>query len=82
MSKHINKIVIVGGGTAGWLTAGLLAAEHSQKNDDLGMTITLIESMDIAPIGVGEGTWPSMRETLKTIGINETDFLVECDASF
>jgi hypothetical protein len=44
--------------------------------------ITLVESPDIATIGVGEGTWPTMRETLATIGIDEEEFLVACEGSF
>lgn len=82
MSKSINKVVILGGGTAGWITAGILAAEHIELDNPNTLQITLIESTEIAPIGVGEGTWPSMRETLKTIGISESEFLTECDASF
>jgi tryptophan halogenase len=81
MNKPLKKIVIVGGGSAGWLTAGVIAAEHL-TNQDSGLEITLIESSDVAPIGVGEGTWPSMRSTLKKMGISETDFLVSCDATF
>jgi len=81
MNKPLKKIVIVGGGSAGWLTAGVIAAEHA-TNIDSGIEITLIESSDVAPIGVGEGTWPSMRSTLKKMGISETEFLLECDASF
>ena len=76
MTKPIQNVIIVGGGTAGWLSACLLAA----KQPDLA--ITLIEAPDIPTIGVGEGTWPTMRETLATIGIAESEFLRECDASF
>lgn len=82
MSEVIKEIVIVGGGTAGWLTAGILAAEHVILDQPDTIKITLVESPTIATIGVGEGTWPSMRETLKTIGVSETEFLKECDASF
>jgi tryptophan halogenase len=84
MFKPLKKVVIVGGGSAGWLTAGIIAAEHAARSDtgDTGIEVTLIESADVAPIGVGEGTWPSMRSTLKKMGISETDFLLECDASF
>lgn len=81
MSEPIRKIVILGGGTAGWLTAGVIAAEHQSKSDQ-GIQVTLIESPDVKPIGVGEGTWPTMRGTLKKMGISETDFFRECDASF
>jgi tryptophan halogenase len=81
MHKPLKKIVIVGGGSAGWLTAGVIAAEHSIDGDS-GIEVTLIESADVPTIGVGEGTWPTMRSTLKKMGVSETDFLLECDASF
>lgn len=81
MSARVRQIVIVGGGAAGWLTAGVLAAEFQSKGaDQLG--VTLIESPDVKTIGVGEGTWPSMRDTLASIGISETELFGECDASF
>ena len=79
----VNKIVIVGGGTAGWLTAGLLAAAHSQKSvSGERLSITVIESDTILPIGVGEGTWPTMRRTLAKIGITESDIVKHASATF
>ncbi|WNC71537.1 tryptophan 7-halogenase [Thalassotalea psychrophila] len=81
MNNPLKKIVIVGGGTAGWLTAGILAAEHNAHRAD-GLEITLIESPDLKPIGVGEGTWPTMRDTIQSIGISEYDFISCCDVSF
>lgn len=81
MNHPVKKIVIVGGGSAGWLTAGIIAAEHKTNTKD-GIEITLIESPQVATVGVGEGTWPSMRSTLKNIGISETEFIISCDASF
>jgi len=80
-SSTIRHVVVVGGGSAGWLTAGLIAAEHRAASPD-GLRVTLIESPDVAPIGVGEGTWPSMRDTLRRIGVSESDFFRECDAAF
>ncbi|MEJ2382841.1 MAG: tryptophan 7-halogenase [Xanthomonadales bacterium] len=77
----IEHIVIVGGGSAGWLTAGLLAGEYRLGGAD-GLRITLVESPDVQTIGVGEGTWPTMRSTLQRIGIGESEFLIECSASF
>jgi len=77
----VNRIVIVGGGTAGWLAACLIAA-RSDPHADAPMSVTLIESPDVPTIGVGEGTWPTMRRTLEAIGIGEAEFLLACDASF
>jgi len=79
--KAIKHIVIVGGGSAGWLTAGVIAAEHKSHLAS-GVQVTLVESPDVNIIGVGEGTWPTMRETLDKIGISETDLFRECDAAF
>lgn len=76
MSGSIGQVAVVGGGSAGWLAASVLAARRPE------LAVTLVESPDIPIIGVGEGTWPTMRETLATIGIAEADFLVECDATF
>lgn len=78
MSTHI---VILGGGTAGWLTAGLLAAELGLSKE-VDFTVTLVESSEVPTIGVGEGTWPSMRDTLRDIGLSELEFFLKCGASF
>ena len=77
----VKRLVIVGGGSAGWLTAGVIAADHRARAGG-GLTVMLLESPDVSPIGVGEGTWPTMRDTLRRIGVSETDFIRECDASF
>src|ERR1700742_3246899 len=77
MVSPVRSVCIVGGGTAGWLTAGIIAARHRGSLD-----ITLVESETVGIIGVGEGTWPTMRSTLKKMGISETDFFRECNASF
>ncbi|MGB5347651.1 MAG: tryptophan 7-halogenase, partial [Woeseia sp.] len=81
MSSLIKNIVIVGGGTAGWITAGTIAARH-QSDSEQRIRITLVESANIGIIGVGEGTWPTMRDTLKNMGVSEQDFIRECDVSF
>lgn len=73
----IQHVMVVGGGSAGWLTAALIAAEHGA-----GLRVSLLESPDVPTIGVGEGTWPTMRDTLRRIGVSESDFLRDCDASF
>src|SRR3546814_660580 len=80
MNEAIERVVIVGGGTAGWLAAARLASSPRAVAGRL--SITLIEAPDIPTIGVGEGTWPTMRATLAAIGIGEGEFLAACDASF
>ena len=80
MHDAVRKIVVVGGGTAGWITASLIAAEH--RDCDPAPEIVLVESPDIPIIGVGEGTWPSMRMTLQKIGLAEADLVRQCEASF
>lgn len=80
MDDRLRDIVVLGGGSAGWLVAGLLAAVHGQGEGAL--RITLVESSETPPIGVGEGTWPSMRDTLRRIGLSETDFVRRCLVSF
>lgn len=75
----IKKIAIVGGGTAGWLAANHLGKELCNNKE---ISVTLIESPDIPPIGVGEGTVPDIRKTLSNFGISETDFIRQCDATF
>lgn len=81
MDKRIKQVVIIGGGAAGWLTAGILAAEHKTRTTE-GLRVKLVESPDVNPIGVGEGTWPTMRDTLRKMGVSETEFIRHCDASF
>lgn len=81
MSELIDKVLIVGGGTAGWITAAKLAKELGSSAAE-AIQIELIESQDIPTIGVGEGTWPTMRSTLEKLGINEADFMRYCNVSF
>ena len=81
MNNPTRKVVIVGGGTAGWLTACLLA-RRAKTIEGTPPAVVLIESPDIPAIGVGEGTWPSMRLSLQTIGIAEADLVRHADASF
>jgi glycine/D-amino acid oxidase-like deaminating enzyme len=76
-----RNILIIGGGTAGWLTAAYLAkALALQENEHL--TITVLESPDIGIIGVGEGTFPTIRETLRFLDIDERRFIRESSATF
>ncbi len=81
MTTAVSRVVIVGGGTAGWLAACRIAAA-ARPEAPRPIEVTLIELPEVATIGVGEGTWPTMRTTLERIGIDETTFLLACDASF
>ena len=80
-TEAIRSVLIVGGGTAGWLTAANLAQSFNSKEQG-AITVTLIESPDIPTVGVGEGTWPTMRATLQKLGIKEDEFLRSCNATF
>src|SRR5215472_12585816 len=82
MGQMIQSVVIVGGGTAGWLTAGIIAARHQARIKTGSFCVTLIESPDIRIIGVGEGTWPTMRASLEKMGVSETELFKQCDAAF
>lgn len=77
---HIQKVAIIGGGTAGWLAANHLAKQS--HTDEHPREITVIEAPDIPIIGVGEGTVPAIRQSLKSIGISETEFIRSCDVTF
>ena len=82
MVRSVDRIVIVGGGTAGWLTAGVIAARHQGRIKAGTFSVTLVESPNIPIIGVGEGTWPTLRSTLFKMGVSETDLFRHCDAAF
>lgn len=74
----IKKIVIVGGGTAGWIAAATIS--NIFKNTDLN--IELVESEDIGVIGVGEATIPPLISILNSLGVDLIDFIKETQASF
>jgi hypothetical protein len=74
----MKSIVILGGGTAGWIAANLMA--HHWEDKDLD--ITLVESPDIGIIGVGEGSTPPLKHFLELIGTRESDWMGRCDATY
>jgi tryptophan halogenase len=82
MMKPVQNIVVVGGGTSGWLTAAVIAARHRGRIKAGTFSVTLVESPNVPIIGVGEGTWPTLRSTLEKVGVSETDLFRHCDAAF
>jgi tryptophan 7-halogenase len=75
------RVVVVGGGSAGWIAASRIAGANPGCSGDR-IEVHLVESPHAGPIGVGEGTWPTMRNTLAKIGVREGDFIRETDAVF
>jgi tryptophan halogenase len=76
-----KKVLIVGGGSAGWMTAAYLNAALNAEGRKVA-DISLIESPDIPRIGVGEATIPNINHILAVIGINENEFMKRVDGTF
>jgi hypothetical protein len=72
-----RRLVIVGGGTAGWLSAAMLSRSLGRN-----WAITLVESPEIGIIGVGEGSFPTLRSTIARLGVEEGDFMRAARATF
>ncbi|MFC4293240.1 tryptophan halogenase family protein [Sphingorhabdus arenilitoris] len=76
--NFVDNVVIVGGGTAGWMTAAAL----SHKFGTSGAQITLIESEEIGTVGVGEATLPHIRFFNAAMGIDEAELMARTQATF
>lgn len=77
-SEPIRKILIAGGGTAGWMTAAYL--QHFLRPGDC--EITLVESELVKSIGVGEATLPALVRFIRTLGYDEAELMAACNATY
>ncbi|RIJ33060.1 tryptophan halogenase family protein [Henriciella mobilis] len=78
----MRRVLIVGGGSAGWMTAAYLNGALNDRGNAPTVKISLIESPDIPRISVGEATVPSIQHVLSVAGLDETEFMKAADATF
>ena len=76
--RQIRSVVIVGGGTAGWMAAAGL----SKCLDGMGVQIRVIESARIGSVGVGEATIPPIMDFIRQLGIAEDEFVRDVKATY
>lgn len=76
-NRNIRQVIIVGGGSAGWMTAAALSNTLTQN-----CSITVIESDEIGTVGVGEATIPPIKILNQTMGLDEAEFLKRTQGTF
>lgn len=74
----VKRIVVLGGGTAGWMTALMLA----NSRYGAGLEVTVVESPQVGIIGVGEGSTPWLRGFFDDLGIQESEWMPACNATY
>ena len=77
MGDRKQRVVVVGGGTAGWMTAASLVRLLPHA-----CSVQLVESAEIGIVGVGEATLPHLRAFVQTLGIDEAEFMKTTHATF
>ncbi|MDX1499286.1 MAG: tryptophan halogenase family protein [Woeseiaceae bacterium] len=73
-----KRIVIVGGGTAGWMAANLFIRKWTPDQ----VSVSLIESPDIGIIGVGEGSTPFLERFFRLVGVEDREWMPRCNATY
>jgi len=78
------RILVLGGGTAGWMAANLMAKRWltSKRAGGRNVEITVLEAPDIGIIGVGEGSTPQLKAFFDTLGVAEADWMSKCNATY
>lgn len=76
-TKNPDRVVIVGGGTAGWMTASYLKKAFGDK-----ISVTLVESGKIGTIGVGEATFSDIRHFFEFLDLKEEEWMPACNATY
>ncbi len=71
------RVVVLGGGTAGWMAANLFAHRWAGRSE-----VTVVESPDIPIVGVGEGSTPQLKAFFDTLGIAEAEWMPRCNATY
>lgn len=77
MSSSVLRMIVVGGGTAGWMAASLMNRRWGER-----VRIQVVESPDIGIIGVGEGSTPQLKAFFDTLDIAEADWMPACQATY
>jgi tryptophan halogenase len=81
VSRVVNRVVVMGGGTSGWMSAAYLERLLTRMNVP-DASVTLVESEDIGIIGVGEATLNDLKRTLRFLEIDEREFMIRTHATF